>query len=392
MASGRPGGLGVFSGMIPLAMIGKEMVTETLKREETKHYMSSSGFNLKRQTELECWARSSDPEEQKKFVEAYGRPLYYTGDWFNHDAVYFIAQKEGWRYCEPEDRTGNCKPTWFRGSNSDWSVERGRIRATMFMNVMPRQEKYMEWFKSTDGYGMYTPDIFPEDFDSRERYWKAVMDKFRKKYVNVAKTGIQFSLIDYPTADEYFKAVSDRKEAYSMYPPECDKTAINYVERAWIEHGNDSVAQTISKICAVISTDFIDMQTGKLITDRDRSILNKTLRAKAKMEGFASIDEARIVAIKEREEYYRQYPFFEKHKDDLNYFAAIDNVDCLWLERESEYYNLERQIPGAHKTYSNFINEVESLYILQQRIRLDGIDMSIKEILKLIPEKKKRNK
>ena len=391
MASGRPGGLGVFSGMIPFAMIGKEMVAETIKREETKHYMSSSGFNLERQTELECWARSSDPEEQKKFVEVYGRPLYYTGDWFNHDAIYFIAQNEGWRYCEPEDRTGNCKPTWFRGSNSDWSTERGRIRATMFLNVMPRQEKYMEWFKSTNGYGIYTPDIFPEDFDSRERYWNAVMNQFRKTYVNEFKTGIQFSLIDYPTAEDYFKAVSEREKAYSAYPPECDKMAINYIEQSWAKYEDISVAQIISNLYAAISAYSTNVYTGKLITERDRASMKKALLAKSKTEGFASVNEARVVAINEREEYYKQYPFFEKYKDNLNYFAAIDKVDCLWLEKESEYYDLSFEIPCAYKTYSNLINEVESLYILQHRIKLDGINMTIKEILRLIPDKK-RNK
>lgn len=310
------GGFGFFAAL--MALLGKEAISTTVERAETKHYLSVGGYNLERQRELERWARSRDPVEHQKFEEIYGRPVYRDhDDWFYHDAIYYIADQEGWRYCEPEDYTGNQKPIWFNGSKSEWTVKCGVLRAEKYVKLMPRLNQYFEWYnKYKDGTPFYT-GIFPEEYETEDGYRRALERKYPDllKRVYVAQR--------YDLAEKMSKQGKDPNPIAVQLLERLD-TSENYdqyIDILWRHFINKypTKNQIVAQVYAWVLLNY------KSIPEKNG--LLKALKQKIECEHLKGLEASYKKSVTERIVYFKQYREFEM---DETCAIGIDCMNLAW--------------------------------------------------------------
>lgn len=349
MASGRPGGLGFLAGLFGLtATFTKGFVSSVSEQAETQNYLSSGGYNIERQQQLEQWARSRDPVEHRKFEEVYGRPVYrgYV-DGFYHDAIYYIADKEGWRYCEPEDYTGNQKPVWFNGSKSEWAVKRGVLRADKYLKLMPRLNQYFEWYnKYKDGTPYYT-GIFPEEYETEEGYRRALERKYpdMKKRADAAR---RYSLAEEkikqgkgvnPIAVELFEQLNT-SENYEQY---IDILWRHFISRCPTKN------QIAAKVYAWVLLNYNSIP--------EKNSMMKALKQKVEQEHLKDLETTYKKSVSERIVYFKKYHGFE---DDETCAIGIDCMDLAWEynttgEEETLWFIKKKLIKIIGEKYVNNI-------------------------------------
>lgn len=330
MAGGRSGGLDFLLGLFGItAQTGASFVSTVSEQVETEHYMRNSGFNLERQKELEKWARSTDPAEHQKFIEVYGRPLYRSDDWFNHDAIYYISYKEKWRYCEPEDYTGNKRPVYFSGSKSQWEIERRNIRAQRYLNLMPRLQRHFEWYeKYKDGTPFYT-GIFPEEYETEDGYRRALEKKYPDMYKRMA-----------------FQKSYDEAEEKAMKGIEINQVAVElkdtlsntenydeYVDVLWRHFLQDSPTknQIVAKVYAWILLNY------KSIPEKNG--LLKSMKKRMEKERMRDLDFVYKKSVSERIMSFKKFDEFDR---DNSCAIGIDCMNLAWeYNTEGEKETLE---------------------------------------------------
>lgn len=305
------GGLAVIGILCGAAGLIKSSASSTSFKMTVDDHYKRDHINYERQFELKKMAQSAKREDRIKFDQIFGRPLR-SNSADHHDldrAIYYIACKEGWTYCHPEDRYYSEKV-----KGDLWAKRR-----YWYENIYPDQKKWMEWYlKYSEGhpYTFYT-GVFPEDYDTEEEYHDALRRRFY--YLD---DEIQARKEEREAKERLEAGIKINEVAVELVEELSEVTDYNeYVNILWSHFKKN--AQTRSQ-CAASVYAWILLRYK---TVKERAALIRALEAKLKSEKMNTLKRVYAKSVDERWTMFSQYNSFN---EDESCAIGIDCMELAW--------------------------------------------------------------